>query len=74
MSRLSLSNLGFTQLNLANISVSSESLCNPRFNSVQFGLFVGHFQCDFYSADSRFMLTDEWLTLNKEWFTHTKSL
>ena len=37
---LSLSNLGFTQLNLVDVSVSSERLCNPQFNSVKLGLFL----------------------------------
>ena len=34
--------LGFTRLNSVNVSVSSESLCNPRFNNlVKLGLFLG---------------------------------
>ena len=36
-----LSNSGFNWLNLVEVSVFSESLCNPRFNSVQLGLFLG---------------------------------
>ena len=36
-----LPNLGFTRLNLVNVSVSSESLCNLCFNMVKFGLFLG---------------------------------
>ena len=33
--------LGFTRLNSIGVSVSSESLSNPWFNSVQLGLFLG---------------------------------
>ena len=40
ISWLSLSNLGFTQLNSVDVTVSSESLSNPWFNSVQLGLFL----------------------------------
>ena len=37
---LRLSNLGFAQLNSADVSVSRESLCNPLFNLVQLSLFL----------------------------------
>ena len=73
-SQLSLSDLGFTWLNMADVSVSSECHCNSRFNSIQISLLLGQFQCDFYSTNTRFTLTKERLALNKERFTHTKSL
>ena len=53
------------------MSVSSESPCNPPFNSVKLGLFLGQFKCNFYSVNTWFTLTKERLTLIKEWFTHT---
>ena len=37
-SSVSLSNLGFIWLHSVNVSVSSESLCSPRFNSVYFSV------------------------------------
>ena len=40
-SSVSLSNLGFPWLNSVHVSVSSQSLCNLRFNSVKLGLFLG---------------------------------
>ena len=42
ISRLSLSNLSFTQLNSVDVSFSSESLCNPWFNSVYFSVNSWH--------------------------------
>ena len=69
-SSVSLSNLGFTRLNSVNVSVSSESLCNPQFDSVELGLSVGYFQCNFYSVNTRFMLTKEWFLVN--FFGHTR--
>ena len=34
-----ISNLGFTWLNLVDVSISSETICNPQFNLVQLGYF-----------------------------------
>ena len=46
-SQLNLPNPGFTWLNSANVSVSSESLFNPRFNSVQLVYFLVNFSVIF---------------------------
>ena len=71
---LSLPKFGCTWLNLANVSVSSEILCSLWLKSVQLGLFLGYFHCDFYLINTRFVLTKEWLVHTKERFIHTISL
>ena len=47
ISQLNLPNPGFTWLNSANVLVSSESLFNPRFNSVQLVYFLVNFSVIF---------------------------
>ena len=71
---LSLPKFGCTWLNLANVSVSSEILCSLWLKSVQLGLFLSYFHCDFYLINTRFVLTKEWLVHTKERFIHTISL
>ena len=50
----------------------SEYLWNPLLNSVELGLFLGQFQCDFYLVNTRFTLTKERLALTKERFMYLK--